>query len=276
MSNPLVSVIIPAYNAQLYLAEALQSILKQTYEDFEVIILDDASTDGTLVIANHFRLEDSRIQVISNETNLHIAGNRNKGIALAKGKYIIWQDADDISLPSRIEKLVNLMESDELLGIAGSNLQVFDETGDKEVRTYATGDADLRKNLFKYSPVAQPAAIVRKECFDVVGGYNESYLSAEDLDMAFRIGCRYKFGNINEILLRYRLSSTNQTYNHTKKMIVTTLSIRRKYAKGTCYKMSTTDYVAYCLTYLSQFMPPRLMYSLFKLGRNLNEALKLC
>lgn len=275
MFNPLVSVIVPAYNAQLYLVEALQSILEQTYQQIEIIVLDDASTDDTLLIARQFSIKDSRIKVVSNDKNLYIAGNRNKGISLAKGKYIVWQDADDISLPLRIEKLVNLMESDSSIGLAGSNIQVFDEHGDKEVREYSTDDVELRKCIFKYSPVAQPAAIVRKACFDAVGVFNEAYPPAEDLDLSFRVGCLYKFGNVNETLLRYRLSPTNQTYRHTKKMIVATLSLRRKYAKGYCYKMSFTDYIAYILTYLSKFLPPRMMYMFFKFARKLSRIANL-
>ncbi len=274
-SDPLVSVIIPAYNAKKYITEALDSITSQTYTNLEVIVLDDASSDETYKVACELANKDSRVTVIKNPKNLFIAGNRNKGISLAKGKYIVWQDADDISEASRVEKLVMLMESDSTLGIAGSNLQVFDEDGFKEIRSYATGDYDLRKNIFKFSPVAQPSAIVRKDCFDSLGVYDINTPPVEDLDMSFRIGTKYKFANISEPLLRYRLSPTNQTNSNLKKMIRITLDTRKKYSKDYGYKMRASDHVAYFITWLTLYIPQKVTYPLFNFARNILTALHI-
>ena len=119
MKKPLVSVLMPAYNAEKYIAEAIESILNQTYENFELIIADDASTDKTWSIICNYNNNDKRIVAVRNNKNLYIAGNRNKLVSLARGKYIAWQDADDISYRKRLERQVNLWKKTRMLGFVG-------------------------------------------------------------------------------------------------------------------------------------------------------------
>ena len=107
---PFVTVITPAYNAARYIAEAIDSIRAQTYSHFEHIIVDDCSTDDTRQILARYAQLDRRIRVLRNEANLGIAGSRNKGLSVARGKYIMWQDADDISMPYRMQEQVELLE----------------------------------------------------------------------------------------------------------------------------------------------------------------------
>ena len=266
-TKPLVSVVMPAYNAEKYISEAIESILGQTFENFELIILDDASTDSTWEIIKKYSEKDGRITPVRNRQNLYIAGNRNKGISLARGKYVVWQDADDISLPKRIEKLAELMEKNPEVGLCGSYLQSFSDGKDLDVRKYATDDKTLRKNIFKYSPVAQPAAIVRKSCFDELGSFNLEYPPAEDLDFSFRVGAKHKFANIPEVLLRYREHPGSATQTRLRKQIQSTLKIRRKYAKGFGYKMAPLDYLAYLVSFWAQFLPAGVVVWLFKLLR---------
>ena len=106
--KPLVSVLIPVYNTEKYIKESLDSIISQTYTNLEIIVVDDASTDSTYSILSTYT--DPRLKLYRNKTNLYIAENRNKAISYATGKYIVWQDADDISLPIRVETLVSFME----------------------------------------------------------------------------------------------------------------------------------------------------------------------
>lgn len=272
---PLVSVIIPVFNAQDYLEASIGSILTQSYQNLEIIILDDASTDNSLAIINTVVNNDPRVQLVCNPTNLYIARNRNKGIGLAHGKYIVWQDADDVSDNQRIEKLVHLMEKNNKIGIAGSSLQVFDASGDKEVRRYSLDDASLRANIFKFSPVAQPSAIIRRECFDKLGLYDESTPPVEDLDMSFRIGTAYEFANLDESLIKYRLSSTNQTHKNMKKMIRVTLATRKKYSTGYGYKMRLSDRLAYSITWATLYLNPSFTYKLFNIARKVVRILHI-
>lgn len=267
--QPLVSVIMPAYNTEKYIGEAIESILNQTFKDYEFIILDDVSTDGTWEIIKKYANQDARIIPIRNEKNLYIAENRNKGVSLAKGKYIVWQDSDDISLPTRIEKQVALMESNPKVGICGAYIQSFDEKGDLDVRRYAQNDAELRRNIFKFSPVAQPVAIVRKEALDKVGPFDTSLPPAEDIDMSFRIGEFYEFANIPEILLRYRAHSQSATRKRLGKMIGDTLEIRKRYKNNPNYYFVKSDYIAYTVTYVAKYMPAMFVIPLFKLSRSI-------
>lgn len=264
---PLVSVIMPAYNAEKYVEEAINSILNQTYKNFELIILDDASTDNTPLILKNLAKKDPRIRYIRNEKNLYIAGNRNKGISLAKGKYILWQDADDISLPNRIEKLLSFMEEHPKTGICGSYLQSFYKDKIKDIRKYPQRDKIIRENLFKFSPIAQPTAIIKKECFDKIGNFDIDMPPAEDIDLTFRIGTLYKFANIPEVLLMYREHPDSATYTKMKRIISNTLKIRKKYSKGFGYKMNFSDKIAYLITKLALIVPPKIVIYIFKLLR---------
>lgn len=267
--TPKVSVITPAYNTEKYVSEAIESILNQTLGNFEYIIIDDCSTDDTWKIIQEYAKKDARIIALKNEKNLGIAGNRNRGLREAKGKYIVWQDADDISIPQRIEHQYNFMEKNPQVGILGGYLQFFNENGNLSIRKYRPDDASLRKTIFRYSPVAQPSAIVRKKCFDEFGMYDLEMPPAEDLDMSFRIGSKYKFANLREVLVRYRESSGSATFTKLKKIELNTINIRKKYSKGYGYKMSLSDKIYNFLQYLSIYViPPRIKIWLFDFMRN--------
>lgn len=269
--EPLVSVLMPAYNAERYISAAIESILIQTYTNFEFIICDDASKDSTWHIIQKFAKQDSRIISIRNKENLYIAGNRNKLLSLAKGEFIVWMDADDISLPTRIEKEINLMLSDKNLGIVGGYLQFFnDENSTTTIRKYSQSDADLRKSIFRFSPVAQPGCMIRKEAIEYVGNsYDLNTPPAEDLDMSFRIGTKYKFGNIPEIVIKYRENPNSATFTKLKKIETTTINIRRKYFNHPSYKATVVDKLYNLAQYVSIFIiPTKFKIKLFNLIRN--------
>lgn len=269
MNDLKVSVITPAYNAERHIKEAIDSILLQTLSDFEFIILDDCSTDNTWEIIKQLSKKDNRIIAVKNENNLGIAGNRNKGISLAKGKYIAWQDADDISIVSRLEKQYQLMENNSDVGICGGFLQFFSDKGILGVRKYAPDDMTLRKKIFKYSPVAQPAAMIRKKCLDEAGEYNLKYPPAEDLDMSFRIGRKYKFANLQDIVLKYRENINSATFTKLRTIELNTLEIRKKYSTDLAYKMTLADRIYNFLQYISIYMiPSKLKIWLFDFIRN--------
>jgi glycosyltransferase involved in cell wall biosynthesis len=269
MKTPKVSVLMPAYNAEKYISDSIDSILIQTFADFEFVIIDDCSTDKTWDIIQEYSQKDKRIVAIKNEKNLGIAGNRNKLKKLAKGEYIMWQDADDISMEGRMQMQVEVLDKDSSIGIVGGYLQFFDETGDFNIRKYDSKDSVLRQNIFRYSPVAQPASMIRKNVLDKVGDYDLNYPPAEDLDMSFRIGKNYKFSNVQKIVLRYRETHTGATFTSLKKMELSTISIRLRYASSKEYNMRLSDHIYNILQYISIFMiPPKLKITIFKLIRN--------
>lgn len=267
--QPQISVITPAYNAEKYIGETIESILNQSFTDFEFIIINDCSTDSTLEIVQKYADKDKRIKLFSNEKNLGIAGNRNKGVSLAAGKYIVWQDADDISVLDRLEKQFAFMESHPEVGICGGYLQFFSEAGETGVRKYATSDAELRKTIFRFSPVAQPAAIIRKSYLDEAGKYDLAWPPAEDLDMSFRIGSKHKFANLPQIIIKYREHGNSATFKKLKTIEVNTIKIRLKYSHGWGYHPTVMDYLYGFCQYISIFIiPPKLKIALFNLLRN--------
>jgi len=264
--EPLVSVVTPAYNAARYIREAIESVRAQTYRNFEHIVIDDGSTDETFEIASQFARLDARLCCDRNERNLGIAETRNRGIALARGKYLMWQDADDISLPYRMREQVDLLERNQDVGIVGGGLRIFDETGDLGERMYLTGDAAMRRVIFRHSPVSQPAAMIRMSVLQKCGRY--MYPPTEDLDMLFRIGRVSRFANLDKVVVRYRESPTSATSSRLRIMEKNTLMIRRRNL-GTGYPFSALD-LLYNLVQLTALylLPAKSKLWLFKAIRD--------
>lgn len=265
---PHVSVLMPAYNTEKYIEKAIKSILEQTFKDFEFIIIDDCSTDETWNIIKKIQKNDKRIICIHHQKNVKIPATRNELVMKAQGAYIAWQDADDISMPDRLELQFSHLEKNPTVGIVGGFLEFFDENGSKSIRKYASDDATLRKNIFRYSPVAQPAAMIRKDVFKKVGLYDEKYTVAQDLDMSFRIGTYYEFANIPKVLLKYREHGKSATFSRLKDQLKNTLEIRRKYAANKQYKYAFSDKCYNLAAWGMLFFPSPVTNSLFKLIRN--------
>jgi glycosyltransferase involved in cell wall biosynthesis len=266
---PIVSVLMPAYNTEKYVGEAIESILNQSFSSFEYIIIDDHSSDKTWDVISEYAQRDPRIIPIRNECNLGIAGNRNKLLSLAKGKYVVWQDADDVSLPYRLEHQYGFMEKNEDVGICGGWLQFFNHTGDTSIRKYKEKDEDVRKTIFRFSPVSQPSAIIRKKVLDEVGSYDLYYPPAEDLDMSFRIGKNHKFANLQKVVVRYRESYKGATFTQLKTMELKTFSVRLRHSDNKAYKMSFFDHIYNIAQYISMLiLPAKIKIKLFNFIRN--------
>jgi len=216
--KPFVTVLMPVFNGEKYLNEAIESILNQTYTNFEFLIINDGSTDSTEDIILSYT--DSRIRYIKNETNIQLIASLNKGIQLSNGKYIARMDADDMSLPHRLEKQVQFMEANTEVGICGSWVQKFGQRN--EIVRYPETHDEISVSLLFYSSISHPASIWRTELFRKYSLiFKSDYLYAEDYKLwadAFRIMRLY---NIQEILLKYRLhpnqmGETSININSTK------------------------------------------------------------
>ncbi|MEN6462126.1 MAG: glycosyltransferase family 2 protein, partial [Syntrophomonas sp.] len=159
MGTPLVTVLMAVYNGEQFLKESIDSILSQTFSDFEFIIVDDASTDNSRALIDSYA--DPRIRVISNAHNLRLAGSLNRGLSLARGKYVARMDADDISLRQRLEKQVAFMESRPDIGVSGSWLECF---GDKrQVWEYPVDPGIIRCNLLFQNQLGHATVIMRRQ-----------------------------------------------------------------------------------------------------------------
>lgn len=208
-----VTVLMPVYNAEKYLAEAIESILHQTYQDFEFLIINDGSTDGSEDVILNYAEVDSRINYVKNEHNIKLIATLNKGVKLAKGKYIVRMDADDISVPERIEKQVSFMESHPNVGVCGSYFTVFGEgIKDPYVVTRPLGNETIKASLLFTNPLGHPNVIIRKSLMiDNDIWYNSRFYRIEDWGLWTMLMNKCDFENIPESLLRYRRTSTQET-----------------------------------------------------------------
>ncbi len=205
MSDPKVTVLMSVYNAKRFLIESIESILSQTYKDFEFIIINDGSADKTPEIFCSYH--DPRIRIINNEKNIGLTRSLNKGLKLAKGKYIARQDADDISGEYRIEKQVKSLEANRFLGLVSSSFDIIDSSGRTVTTVNVTVDErDIRKTIFDHNPFCHGAAMFRKEAIKIVGGYRGFFRYSQDYDLWLRISEKYQVGNIEEILYSWRRS----------------------------------------------------------------------
>lgn len=243
MSKPFVSVVMPAFNAAKYIDLAIQSILNQTYPNFEFIIINDASTDNTKNKIEYYKNKDKRIILLNNKKNLGVTESLNKGLARAKGKYVVRMDADDWSYPKRILTQVQLMESNPKIVISGSYINICD---DKlkciGLRKYKIDDINIRKHMFRYSPFAHPATIWRAKDIKEER-YSTSAMNAEDYELYFRIGKRGLFMNIDEPLLKLRMHNNSISYSVSNMQSNMTIWIRWNAARNLGYKMSPIDII---------------------------------
>lgn len=264
-----VSVLMPVYNTEKYVAESIESILQQTFSDFEFIILDDCSTDRSLEIIQKYAKQDSRIRVYQNSQNQGISFSRNRLLDLAVGKYIAWQDADDISLPTRLQKQYAFMENNLDVGICGAWLQFFSEKEENlEIRKYPATDLEIRQRVFLYSPVSQGVSMIRRDLILKAGKFDPNLKQAEDLDLSLRLGKISKFANLQEVLLKVRYHPQSISTEKIKENIKFTLQVRKRAVKEYGYKMNLRDRIAYLLTFLASFLPANLVISAFRWFRN--------
>ena len=195
MNAPVVTVLMPVYNGEKYLTEAIDSILNQTFTDFEFLIINDGSTDNSETIILSY--DDSRIRYEKNETNLKLITTLNKGIELCKGKYIVRMDADDISALDRIEKQVEFMEKHPDVGLCGTWFERFDKTGKKGAAKYAPDhDVICYKHLYQLH-LSHGTAIFRKSILDKLNfRFDKEYAHAEDYDLFTRMALETKLANL--------------------------------------------------------------------------------
>lgn len=208
---PTISVLMSVYNAEKYLDEAIQSILSQTYKKFEFIIINDGSTDQSLEIIKKYKDKDERVILISRE-NKGLIASLNEGITKARGKYIARMDADDISLPFRIEKQLQVMEHDKNIVVCGSWINIFGESINEKVARYFEHDKQIKANLLVSCCFAHPSVMIRKNAFtnnNIL--YDERFKNAEDYYLWTQFAKVGKFYNIPEVLLNYRFLETSIT-----------------------------------------------------------------
>jgi len=201
---PRVSVVMAVYNGERFLRQAIDSILSQTYADFEFIVINDGSTDGTAEILNSYA--DRRLRVLT-QPNMGLVKSLNRGIAMAGGDYIARMDADDISLPQRLELQAKWLDGHPQTAVLGTANLVIDEN-DRPIgrHSHPTRSVAIEHALLDgFCPLCHGSVMFRKACFDQVGGYRERFRHAEDYDLWLRIIERHRTRNLPDLLYQYRL-----------------------------------------------------------------------
>jgi glycosyltransferase involved in cell wall biosynthesis len=204
LSGPMVSIVLPTLNGEQYIGATIESILNQTYENFELIIVDDGSTDETASIIK--QISDPRIQIVSQQ-NQGVCKATNRGFSMARGKYLVRHDHDDLSFPKRLERQVKFLEDHPECAFVGSWTQIWEGNQPTErVHRHPTEPAQVALAILFNSPFVHTACLYRKEIFDQTGGYTEDInrVPPEDYEYFSRISRKYVMANIPEVLVMYR------------------------------------------------------------------------
>ena len=241
--NPLVSVIMPAYNAELYIEEAINSVISQTITDWELFVIDDCSTDESVQTAKRLENNDSRITVIKNDVNMGVAKTRNRGIELAKGQYIAFLDSDDVWKPKKLElQLLKMREKGASIGYC--SYQIIGKNGEKVRADYIVPETAcyediLKENYIQCSAMLIKADVVKRIMF-CTEFFHEDYVLGLDMLRAGEkaVGCR-------ELLLSWRYLENSRSFNK-KNAAVNRWKIYREYLRLPLYKA-----VYYFLIYAS-------------------------
>ncbi len=258
-NNPLVSVVIPVYNAERFLRETVESVISQSYSNLEIIICDDGSTDSSLAVARELALSDPRIRVLSNEENEGISFTRNRIIGEASGDYFALLDADDICLPDKIERQIEWMEQHPMVDVCGTWASKMDAEGKSMGGAKImppVNNEEIQINLMFQNSIVQSSTLLRasmKEHFR----YDGEFLVCEDYDIMERLSHFTEIHNIPKPLVRYRIhaggiSSTKAELLHRRRVAVIERRLKEFYvaevAEGSASELTTS---AGCATEVS-------------------------
>jgi len=196
---PLVSVVMSVYNSEKYVSRAIESILNQTFKDFEFIIINDGSQDNTLDILKEYENKDNRIKIIDQE-NKGLTKSLNIGIKAAKGKYIARQDDDDVSLSTRFEKQVEYLEKNKEVVLLGTNQ--YEINGEVETIGTYYDNKTINNIVYLYNPIAHTSAMYRRNVFIEIGLYDESFETSQDFEAWMRLANYRKISMLKDVLVK--------------------------------------------------------------------------
>ena len=210
---PKVTVLMPVYNAGKFLREAVDSILAQSFTDFEFLIIDDGSTDGSQSIVRSY--DDSRIRFVQNEKNIGVAATLNRGFDLARGEYIARMDADDISMPHRLERQIDFMEESPEVGVSGTWIRLFGDQP-RVVDRCPVGASVVKAYMLFDNPLYHPTVIMQRNLIEKYNlRYDSHFNRAEDYDLWLRAANHFLLNNLPEVLVMMR-HHKNSITNTTK------------------------------------------------------------
>jgi hypothetical protein len=213
------------FNAEPFLAEAVESILNQTFQDFEFIIVDDGSTDGSAQIIDRYRKSDPRLVVWRHPKNRGLVEAHNAGFSLATGKYIALMAADDIAVRDRLTWQFDFMEKHPEVGLLGGAVEWIDSTGKLLLTQHLPlKDREIRAALHYHCQFSAPTVFLRKDVFSTTYGFRKAFVKAEDYDLWLRMAERCQMANLDKVLLQYRIHLGQESHNKVRQMTFCTLA----------------------------------------------------
>lgn len=226
--HPLVSVIMPVYNGSRFVGKAVESILNQTYQCFEFIIVDDASTDNSLATLQGFRKKDRRIRLFRNPKHLGVSQTVKAAIKRVRGRYIARMDSDDIAYPTRLGKQVAYLESHPNTVAVGAQCKIIDTNGKTlGFKRFPLKHEDIYRYIFTFIPLQQPTLMIaRKRLPRHFHYYVDGMNTAEEVELLFKLFFYGKVENLPDVLLKYRLHENNTSLMNSKDTFRQTLRAR--------------------------------------------------
>ena len=215
-TTPRISVVMPVYNAERYLKEAIDSILEQTYENFELIAINDGSKDKSGEILDHYAKIDRRVVVV-HQKNSGIVKTLNSGIVQAKGEFIARMDSDDISFPRRFEQQIEVFDTNDDVVLVAGSFEVIDEEGEFIYREVVpTRDRDIKRSMLLRNPIAHGSVTFRKSACEKVGLYSDAFGPTEDFELWTRLATVGKFVGLEASIFRWRINTQGISSNNNK------------------------------------------------------------
>jgi glycosyltransferase involved in cell wall biosynthesis len=226
---PIASVLIPVYNGEVYLAEAVESALGQTEKNIEVVLVDDGSTDSTRAILRRFALQDARVRVFEEE-HRGLVPTLNRGLEVARGKYICRLDADDIAMPDRVEKQVRFLDAHEDYVLVGGQDILIGEAGETiGLREHPLSHVEVKKELRDSCCFTHTSVMLRRAEALSAGGYDPLFFHAEDYDLWVRLAAKYRLGNLPDIVCRVRMRENSTSSSGLLRQMFTAMCIRASF-----------------------------------------------
>lgn len=230
MQRVTLTIIMPAYNASHYINHTIKAIIDQTFPDWRLIVIDDCSSDDTATIVTNWQMQDARVQLVCNDTNMKVARTMNKGIALIDSEYFARIDADDVPIPSHFEKIIAYLEKNQNVGFCGSQVMTIDENGNfRRKWNYETDVEWVKISSVFACPFLQSAVIMRTDVIRSIGGYREDMELVEDYELWLRALREHDGANIPDYTMQYRIHSSNMSETNKSAILKKLEVVYREY-----------------------------------------------
>ena len=263
MTDATLTVVLPVFNGEQYVAKTIDSVLSQSHRDYEFLILDDGSLDNTPQILKHYADRDPRIRLLRHE-NRGVGYTLNRGLDESRGRFVALIGSDDLALPGRLEKQVKFLNNHADHVLVGGFLKIIDTDGHSiGLRKYPLTDQTLRARMLIYNPFGAPSIMFRREDALAAGGFTSRFWTCEDYDFVLRLAQRGKVANLPETLTSYRLHGNAIKATQTLRQLRDTLDTKRaaytEYGYHRTLEARAVDLVLKTMTHL----PGAITYWLF-------------